>query len=107
MGKFKDMHSIHDFVKAQMVVGAKVVLIWLKIFHSKLDFRNVVDTFYLKMSKRTVNADMHNAAVSPVAKKMIDELLRVDATFFKEFRYDDLTQIVRATRENISINRLI
>jgi hypothetical protein len=107
MGKFKDMHSIHDFVKAQMVVGAKVVLIWLKIFHSKLDFRNVVDTFYLKMSKRTVNADMHNAAVSPIAKKMIDELLRVDATFFKEFRYDDSTQIVCATRENISIDRLI
>jgi hypothetical protein len=107
MGKFKDVHSIHDFVKAHMVVGAKVALIWLKICHSKLDFGNLVDTFYIKMSKRRVNVDKHNATVSPVAKKMIDELLRVDATFFKEFWYDDLTQIVHAARENISIDRLI
>jgi hypothetical protein len=107
MGKFKDVHSIHDFVKAQMVAGAKVALIWLKICHSKLDFGNVVDTFYLNMLKRRVNVDKHNAAVTPVAEKMIDELLRVDATFFKEFRYDDSTQIVRDARENISIDRLI
>jgi hypothetical protein len=69
MGKFKDVHSIHDFVKAQMVAGAKVALIWLKICHSKLDFSNVVDTFYLKMSKRRENVDRHNAAVSPIAEK--------------------------------------
>jgi hypothetical protein len=107
MGKFKDVHSIHDFVKAQMVVGAKVVLIWLKVCHSKLDFGNVVDTFYLKMSKRRINVNKHSAVVSPVAEKMIDKLLRVDATFVKEFWYDDSRQIIRATRENISIDRLI
>jgi hypothetical protein len=38
---------------------------------------------------------------------MIDELLRVDANFFKEFRYDDSTQIVRAARENITIDRFM
>jgi hypothetical protein len=90
-----------------MVADAKVALIWLKICHSKLDFGNVVDTFYLKMSKRRVNVDKHNAAVSRVARKMIDELLRVNATFFKEFWYDDSTQIVCDARENISIDRLI
>jgi hypothetical protein len=47
MGKFKDVCSIHDFVKAQMVAGAKLALIWLMICHSKLDFGMVVDTFYL------------------------------------------------------------
>jgi hypothetical protein len=35
MGKFRDVRSIHDFVKAQMIVGAKLSLIWLKICHSK------------------------------------------------------------------------
>ncbi|KAK1610090.1 hypothetical protein QYE76_033763 [Lolium multiflorum] len=35
MGKFKDVRSIHDFVKAQMIVGAKLSLIWLRICHSK------------------------------------------------------------------------
>jgi hypothetical protein len=43
------------------------------------------------MSKRRVNVDKHNAAVSPIVKKMIDELLKVDANFFKDYRYDDST----------------
>jgi hypothetical protein len=107
MGNFKDVRSIHNFMKAQMVARAKVALIWLKIFHSKLDFGKVIDTFYLKASKRRINVDKHNASVSPVTKKMIDELLRVDTAFFKEFRYDDSTQDIRAPRENINIDNLI
>jgi hypothetical protein len=107
MGKFKDVRSIHDFVKAQMIVGAKLALIWLKICHSKLDFGKVVDTFYLKPSKRRIKVDKHDAAVSPIAEKMVDELLRVDTAFFKEFRYDDSTQNVCAARENINIDSLI
>jgi hypothetical protein len=99
MGKLRDVQSIHDFVKAQMVAGAKFALIWLKVCHSKLDFSSVIDTFYRKMLKRRVNVDRHNAVVSPVAEKMIDELLRVDANFFTEFRYDDSMQNVRAARE--------
>jgi hypothetical protein len=105
MDKFKDVRNIHDFVKAQMVAGAKFALIWLKICHSKLDLDKVVDGFRLKMSHRRVNIDWHNAVVSPVTKKMIDELLKVDTSFFKEYRYDDSTQNIRASRENI--DRLI
>jgi hypothetical protein len=101
MDKFKDVRNIHDFVKAQMVAGAKFALIWLKICHPKLDFDKVVDNFYLKMSRRRVNIDRHNAAVSPVAEKMIDDLFKVDTSFFKEYRYDDLTRNVHAARENI------
>jgi hypothetical protein len=78
MGKFKDMQNIHDFVKAQMVAGAKLALIWLKICHLKLDLDKVYESFLLKMSKRKVNIDKHNAVVSPVTEKMIDELLKVD-----------------------------
>jgi hypothetical protein len=36
-----------------------------------------------------------------LAEKMIDELLKVDAIFFKDFRYDDSTQNILASRENI------
>jgi hypothetical protein len=89
MGKFKDVRSIHDIVKAQMVTGGKLALIWLKICHSKLDFGKVVDTFYLKASKRRTKFYKHDA--SPVAEKMVDGLLRVDTALFKEFRYDDST----------------
>jgi hypothetical protein len=101
MDKFKDVHNIHDFVKAQMVAGAKFALIWLKICHSKLDLDKVFESFLLKMSKRRVNIDKHNAIMSPVAEKRIDELLKVDTSFFKEYRYDDSTQNIRAARENI------
>jgi hypothetical protein len=59
------------------------------------------------MSKRRVNIERHNAVVSPVAEKMIDELLRVDGNFFKEFQYDESTQNVRSARENITIDRLM
>jgi hypothetical protein len=88
MDKFKDVRNIHDFVKAQMVVGAKFALIWLKIHHSKLDLDKVFKSFLLKMSKRRVNIDKNNAVVLPLAEKMIDELFKVDITFFKEYRYD-------------------
>jgi hypothetical protein len=103
MDNFKDVRNIPDFVKARMVAGAKFALIWLKICHSKLDLDMVFESFLLKMSKRKVNIDRHNAIVSPVAEKMIDELLKVDTTFFKEYRYNDSMQNIRAARENIDM----
>ncbi len=69
MGKFKDVHNIHDFVKAQMVAGAKLALIWLKICHSKLEFSRIIDIFHSKVSKRRRNIDKLNVEVSPVAEK--------------------------------------
>nr|XP_051190418.1 uncharacterized protein LOC127303752 [Lolium perenne] len=56
-----------------------------------LDLYKVFESFLLNMSKRRVNIDKHNAAVSPFVEIMIDELLKVDTTFFKEYRYDDST----------------
>jgi hypothetical protein len=49
-----------------------------------LDVDKVFESFLLKMSKSKVNIDRYNAVVSPVAVKMIDELLKVDTTFFKD-----------------------
>jgi hypothetical protein len=66
-----------------------------------LDFNKIVETFYLKASRKKIKVDRFDAAVSPVAEIMIDELLRVDTGFFKEFRYDDSTQNVCATKNNI------
>jgi hypothetical protein len=107
MDKFRDVESIYDFIMAQMVAGAKFALIWLKICHSKLDFNNLFDIFHCKTSKRRVNIDKHNEVVSRVDEKMIDELLRYDATFFTDLRYDDSTQNIRAAKEDITIDRFI
>jgi hypothetical protein len=105
MDKFRDVRSIHDFVKNQMVAGAKFALIWLRIYHPKMDLDKVVEGVLLKSSKRKINLDQHNAAVLPIAEKMIDKLLEIDSYFFKEYRHDDSTQQMRAARENI--DRLI
>jgi hypothetical protein len=107
MGKFRDVCSIHGYVKAQMIAGANLALIWLKICHSKLDFNTVVETFYLKASKKKTKVDKHDAVVSPVAEVMVDELIWVDTGFFKEFRYDVSNQSGPATRENVTVDNLI
>jgi hypothetical protein len=89
MKKFKIVHQIHDFVKAQLMASARFALIWLKICHPKLDLNNVIDVCYSKLKQRRKNVDKLNDAVTPIAEKMIEELLRVDATFFQEYHYVD------------------
>ena len=54
-----------------------------------------------------MNIDKHNEVASPVAEKMIDELLRYEAVFFADLRYDDSTQNIRAAKENITIDRFM
>jgi hypothetical protein len=98
MAKLKDVESIHGFVKAQMVAGAKFALIWLKVCHSKLDFDKLVETFYRKVSRKRISTDELDKLASPVAENMIDELLRYDADFFKDLRYDDATQQIHFAR---------
>jgi hypothetical protein len=54
-----------------------------------------------------VKIDKYDTIVSPIAEIMVDELLRVDIAFFKEFRHADSTQNVHAAEENINIDSLI
>jgi hypothetical protein len=59
------------------------------------------------LKKRRRKFNKLNAEVSPIAEKMIEELLRVDTAFFKEYRYADSTQNAPVVGENININDLI
>jgi CII-binding regulator of phage lambda lysogenization HflD len=70
MKKFKNVHQIHDFVKAQLMAGARFALIWLKICNSKLDLNKVIDVCYSKLRQRRRNVDKLNNAVTPVAKSL-------------------------------------
>jgi gluconate kinase len=72
-----------------MVADAKFALIWLRIYHPKMNLEKVMEGVLLNSSKRKINLDRHNAAVSPIAEKMIDKVLEIDSSFFKEYRYDD------------------
>jgi hypothetical protein len=106
MKKFKNVHRIHDFVKAQLMAGARFALIWLKICHLKLDLNNVIDVCYSKLKQRRKNIDKLNDAVTPIAEKIIEELLRVDAAFFKEYHYADALG-APAEGERVTIDDLI
>ena len=101
MEKFKNVRDIHSFVKAQMVAGAKFALICLRIHHPKIDLDEVAKGVLLKSSKKRIKLDHHIKAVSGPAEKMIDTLLEVDSGFFKNFRYDESTQQMHASNENI------
>jgi hypothetical protein len=89
MEKFKDAHRIHDFVKAQLVAGARFTLIMLQICHSNLDLTQVVAKVHQKVKRRRVGVDRINTKVSPVAEEMIEDLLRMDADFFADGHYAD------------------
>jgi hypothetical protein len=71
----------------------------------EIDFGKIVDNVLTRISKKKMNIVRHNEVTSPITERMIDELLKVDTSFFKQYRYNDSTQQVRAARENI--DRLI
>jgi hypothetical protein len=54
----------------------------------------------LKISKKKIKLDRHIEVIYGPAEKMIDMLLEMDSGFFKNFGYDDSTQML-ASRENI------
>jgi hypothetical protein len=89
MEKFKDAHRVHNFVRAQLVAGARFALIMLQICHSKLDLNQVVEKVHEKVRRRRVGIDRINTKVSPVAEEMIEDLLRMDADFFADGHYAD------------------
>ena len=89
MNKFKSVRRIHGFVKAQLMAGARFSMIMLQICYPKLDMSNVVDLCHERLRKRRRNVDKINEAVTPVAEKMIEDLLRMDAAYFTENHYAD------------------
>ncbi|KAK1684860.1 hypothetical protein QYE76_045708 [Lolium multiflorum] len=106
MDKFKSVRRIHGFVKAQLMAGARFSMIMLQICYPKLDMSNVVDLCHAKLRKRRRNVDKINDVVTPVAEKMIEDLLRMDTAFFKEHHYAD-TMGASAEDERINIDDLI
>ncbi len=106
MNKFKSVRRIHGFVKAQLMAGARFSMIMLQICYPKLDMSNVVDLCHARLRKRRRNVDKINEAVTPVAEKMIEDLLRMDAAYFTENHYAD-SMGASAGEERVNIDDLI
>jgi hypothetical protein len=67
---------------------------------------NVVDLCHARLRKRKRNVNRINDEVTPVAEKMIEDLLRMDAAYFTESHYDDSLG-ASAEDERINIDDLI
>ncbi|KAK1681253.1 hypothetical protein QYE76_042101 [Lolium multiflorum] len=104
--KFKSVHRIHGFVKAQLMAGARFAMIMLQIYCPKLDMSNIVDVCHAKLRKRRRNVDKIIDVVTPVAEKMIDDLLRMDTAFFTENHYVD-SMGASAEDDRINIDELM
>jgi hypothetical protein len=89
MNKFRDAPRIHEFVKAQLAVGARFSMIMLQICYPKLDMTKIVRRCQAKLTRRRRNIDKINDVVTPVAEEMMDELFRLDAEFFMRGSYGD------------------
>jgi hypothetical protein len=106
MDKFKSVEQIHNFVKVQLVAGARFALIVLKICYPKLSLKNIVSICHAKVREKKQYVDRINEKITSTAEEMIDDLLRMDADFFREHHYADALEVpTKANR--ISIDSLI
>jgi hypothetical protein len=103
MEKFRDAPRIHGFVRAQLAAGARFAMIMIKICYPKLDVGQVVPKCLAKMAKRRKNFSKYDDVVTPVAKDMMDELLRMDSEFFVKGNYAEHSTrpVNRMTIDNI------
>jgi hypothetical protein len=99
MEKFRDAPRIHGFMRAQLCAGARFSMMMIHICYPKLDMSQIVAKCLAKMSKRKRDVGKIDDAVTPVAKDMMDELLRMDAEFFVKGSY--AKHSTRAERVNI------
>ncbi|KAK1628123.1 hypothetical protein QYE76_002438 [Lolium multiflorum] len=77
-----------------------------EICHSKLEMTKVVETVHTKLKRRRRGVDKIDEIVTPVAKEMIDDLLRMDADFFADVRYADFMG-ASAEEDRVNIDDLI
>jgi hypothetical protein len=104
--KFKSAYRIHDFVKARVITGARFAMIMLQICYPMLDMTNIVELCHAKLRKRRKNADKIDDVVTPVAEKIMDDLIRMDANFFVKGNYVDFMGAT-AEDERVNIDDLI
>ena len=62
---------------------------------------NIVEIFHAKLRKQRRNVDKIDDVVTPVAEKIMDDLIRMDADFFVKGHYADF---MGATAEDEMVN---
>jgi hypothetical protein len=106
MEKFKNVFQIQGFVKAQLVAGARFCLIMIQVCFPKLNLSDVVDMCFTKLKKRRRNVDKINNAVSPVAERMIGELIRMDNEYLTVGVHESVI-IAPTAEDKVNIDDLV
>jgi hypothetical protein len=89
MGKFRHAADIRNFVKIQLVAGAKLALAWVRVHKPTLDIDAISRGFPARRSNKGVRMTRHYAVAHEPAIRMIQRLLDADSEFFTEFHYAD------------------
>ena len=89
MGKFRRAADICNFVKMQLVAGAKLALAWVHVHKPTLDIDAISRGFPARRSKKGVCMAHHYAIAHKPAIRMIRRLLEADSELFTEFHYTD------------------
>jgi hypothetical protein len=85
MGKFRRAADFRNFVKIQLVAGAKLALAWVRIHKPTLDSDAISRGFPARRSNKGVRMTRHYAVAHEPAIRMIQRLLDADSEFFTEF----------------------
>jgi hypothetical protein len=89
MGKFRRAEDICNFVKLQLVAGAKLALAWVRAHKPKIDLDAISQGLPERRGKKGVRMIRHYDAAHEPAIRIIKRLLEADAEFFTEFHYTD------------------
>ena len=89
MGKFSRVADVHNFVKLQLVAGAKFALAWVRVHKPRLDIDAISQGFPAQQGRRGVRMAHHYDAAHEPGIRMIRRLLEADVEFFTEFHYTD------------------
>jgi hypothetical protein len=83
---FRSIQRTHCLIKLNLIAGAIFALAWIREWKPRTDFETIFKGFPPHRSKGVLMRAHVDVTLEP-SKRMIDRLLEVDATFFKEHNY--------------------
>jgi hypothetical protein len=85
---FRSSDHIHRMIKLNLVAGANFDLAWIRKWKPHTDFETISRGFPAHRSRRVLMR-AHVDSMLELAKRMINQLLEADASFFQEQHYLD------------------
>jgi hypothetical protein len=89
MKAFKSAEKVQEFIKIQLIAGAKFALAWLRVHKPRLDLEVMSQGLPSNNKKKGHSMNRQYDAAHEPATRMIERLLEVDDGYFTEFHCID------------------